>query len=102
MTEKSERVWEEGSWTQLAKDILEELHQFPEDSKIIIVLRHSHRKHSGDAEKLSKLALTPLGHEIAYFFGKSLPNDRPIRLYHSVVNRCVETAENIRSFGITL
>lgn len=95
MTEKSEKIWQEGNWTQLAKDILEGLSHFPDDSKIIIVLRHSHRKHSGDAEKLSQLALTPLGHEIAYIFGKSLPNNRPIRLYHSIVHRCVETAENI-------
>ena len=97
MTEKYEKIWQNGNWTQLAKDILESLNHFPKDSKIIIILRHSHRKHSGDAEKLSQLALTPLGHEIANLFGKALPKDRPIRLYHSVVTRCIETAQKILS-----
>jgi hypothetical protein len=39
--------------------------------------------------------LTPQGHQIARIFGQKLPISRSIRLFHSVVERCKETAEDI-------
>jgi len=46
-------------------------------------------------EKAQKVRLTPLGHEIAKKFGESLPSNRPINIFHSIIWRCEETAINI-------
>ena len=90
-----ERIWKEDDWTKTARDITRAIENFPKDSKIILVLRHSHRNEPTGSQKLFKLRLTPLGHDIAKKFGEELPIDRPIRLFHSIVWRCQETAEDI-------
>ena len=92
-----EKTWQDRKWTRQARAIVNGLKEFPEDSRITLVLRHSHRKTSTHAEKLSRLRLTPQGHGIAKIFGKFLPRERPVRIYHSIVERCVETAENVLS-----
>ena len=90
-----EKIWNQGEWTRMARDMTRAIQDFPKDSKIIMILRHSHRNEPTGSEKLYKLKLTPLGHEIAKKFGEELPKNRPIQLYHSVVWRCQETAEDI-------
>ncbi|MFW9941219.1 MAG: hypothetical protein ACFFFT_09270 [Candidatus Thorarchaeota archaeon] len=92
-----EKIWQEEDWTTDARTIIENLNKFPEDSKIILVLRHSHRNEPELNEKVQKLRLTPIGHAIAKKFGESLPKSRPIRLFHSIIWRCEETAENIHN-----
>ena len=90
-----EKIWNEGDWTKTARTITHAIQKFPKDSKIILILRHSHRNEPNGSEKLYKLRLTPLGHEIAKKFGEELPLNRPIRVFHSIVWRCQETAEDI-------
>ena len=92
-----EKIWKEENWTADARAIIKNLNKFPEDSKIILVLRHSHRNEPQFMEKVHKLRLTPKGHAIAKKFGENLPISRPIRLFHSVIWRCEETAENIHN-----
>ncbi|MHA1271806.1 MAG: histidine phosphatase family protein [Promethearchaeota archaeon] len=92
---KFEKIWKNGKWTEQARDLIEGLKKFPENAKIVLILRHSHRKTSVDPHKLSSLKLTPQGHEIAKIFGKNLPKNRKVRLFHSIVERCKETAEGI-------
>ena len=92
-----EKIWKEENWTAHARTIIENLNKFPEESKIILVLRHSHRNEPQIMEKVHKLRLTPQGHAIAKKFGESLPNNRPIRIFHSIIWRCEETAENIHN-----
>ena len=92
-----EKIWKESKWTTQARRIIDELKKFPENSKIILILRHSQRDEPQNFEGLLKLRLTPEGHAIARKFGQKLPKDRPIRLYHSIVWRCQETAEDILS-----
>lgn len=103
MKEKYHKIWADARWTKQARNLIAGLNGFPEDSKLIMVLRHSHRNSSTDAEKLSRLKLTKQGHEIARIFGTKLPTNRPIRLFHSLVERCKETAEGVlegfRSIG---
>jgi broad specificity phosphatase PhoE len=43
------------------------------------------------------MELTTLGRSIARLFGTKLPKNRIIRLFHSPVNRCKETAEEIHA-----
>ncbi|MHA1192604.1 MAG: hypothetical protein ACTSP9_09955 [Promethearchaeota archaeon] len=90
-----EDLWKNSSWTLKARELLKATNEFPENSKIILVLRHSHRNEPKGEEKLHKLKLTDLGHAMAKKFGEGLPKDRTIRLFHSIVWRCQETAEDI-------
>jgi len=88
-----ENIWENPNYTAQARQILSAIQNFPETSKIILVVRHSHVK----PKKLKDLEykLTEIGREIARRFGERLPTDRPIRLFHSRLHRCQETAEKI-------
>jgi len=88
-------IWENADWTVQARNITEAIDRFPVDSKIILVLRHSHRNNPTENEKIVDLKLTPQGHHIAKIFGQKLPCSRTVRLFHSIVERCKETAENI-------
>lgn len=92
-----DKIWKESDWPKEARQIINGLKIFPEDSKIILILRHSQRDEPQELEKLLTLRLTPEGHAIARKFGEKLPINRTIRLFHSVVWRCQETAENILS-----
>jgi len=91
----SEDIWKNADWTVQARNIVEAVKDFPESAKIIIILRHSHRNNPTKFEKMHEVKLTPQGHQIANLFGQKLPPSRTIRLYHSVVERCQETAEEI-------
>ena len=75
-----EETWRNDDWTEQARQIITGLKEFPESSKIILILRHSHRNEPKETDKLYKLRLTHLGHEIAKKFGEHLPKNRPIRL----------------------
>jgi broad specificity phosphatase PhoE len=91
----TEKIWKESEWTNEARKIIDGLKKFPENSKIILILRHSHRNEPTALEKAQKLRLTPQGHTIAKKFGESLPINRPINIFHSIIWRCEETAQNI-------
>lgn len=92
-----EEIWDKADWVTESRDILNNLNKFPQDSKVILVLRHSHRNEPKRLEEVNKLRLTPQGHAIAQKFGESLPKTRSIRLFHSIIWRCEETAENIHN-----
>jgi hypothetical protein len=90
-----EKIWEQADWVRQARNIIENLDKFPEESRVILILRHSHRNEPKISENVNKLRLTPQGHAIARLFGEKLPKNRKIRLFHSIIWRCEETAENI-------
>ncbi len=87
--------WNKADWTKRAYKLLEGVKQFPKDKKIIMVIRHSHRFDSEDIRNHMHDKLTPIGHKYAKDFGKHLPEDRSLRIYHSIIERCKETADNI-------
>ncbi len=60
-----------------------------------LVVRHSIRDEILDTREPISQLLTPEGKELAIDFGSKLCTDRPIRLFHSIVERCKETAECI-------
>jgi len=93
----ADKIWEEADWVVHARNIIENIDKFPDDSRLILVLRHSHRNEPKPLENVNKLRLTPQGHAVAKKFGESLPKNRPIRLFHSIIWRCEETAENIHN-----
>ena len=57
-----------------------------------IVLRHSIREEIKDATQSQHQLLTDEGKELAVDFGSKLPITKKIRLFHSHVKRCEETA----------
>lgn len=101
----TEKIWKEGEWTSEARQIIDGLKKFPDNSKIILILRHSHRNESKTLEKAQKERLSPQGHLIAKKFGENLPRSRSIKIFYSIIWRCEETANNIhegfKKFGGT-
>lgn len=91
-----ENVWKKAEWTLEARQIIAGIKNFPENSKILLILRHSYRKKLNRVDELLNLGITSQGYEVAKKLGTNLPKARPIRLYHSVVPRCRETAEAIK------
>ncbi len=100
MSEKlNNNIWEENPSMKQARNTIEGLDKFPAHSKIIIIMRHSQRFEPKLVDendlKGANMELTPLGQELAKFFGESLPITRPVRLFHSPSNRCKVTAKKI-------
>ena len=91
----TEKIWKEGEWTNEARQIIDGLKKIPNNSKIILILRHSHRNPQTTLEKGQKTRLTPQGHTIAKKFGENLPSNRSIKIFYSIIWRCEETAKNI-------
>ncbi|MFW9821780.1 MAG: histidine phosphatase family protein [Candidatus Thorarchaeota archaeon] len=91
----TQKIWEQADWVSHSKNIIDNLDKFPLDSRLILILRHSHRNEPKPLENVNKLRLTPQGHAIAKKFGELLPKNRPIRIFHSIIWRCEETAEDI-------
>lgn len=91
----TEKIWKDGEWTNEARQIIDGLKNFPDNSKIILILRHSHRNDSPTMEKSHKERLSPQGHTIAKKFGENLPRSRSIKIFYSHIWRCEETANNI-------
>lgn len=63
--------------------------------RIMVLLRHSTREEivGLTVEDAMRAPLTDNGRKLALDVGRQLPTDRPLRLYHSEVLRCVDTAE---------
>jgi hypothetical protein len=91
----TEKIWNEDEWTEDARQIIDGLKEFPDNSKIILILRHSHRNDPPALEGSQKVRLTLQGHAIAKKFGENLPSIRPINLFYSIIWRCEETAINL-------
>jgi len=92
-----EEIWNKGAWTEQARNIINSLKNSSFDSKTILILRHSQRYEPKLTEKNPNMELTSQGRSIARLFGSKLPLNKPIRLFHSPVNRCKETAEEIHA-----
>ncbi len=94
--ENGKETWEKEEWASEARQLVEKLKNFPDSSKIIVILRHSLRNELTNAHEMVNLGITPLGYEVAKIFGKNIAKQRPIRLFHSIVARCKETALAIK------
>ncbi|MFW9772415.1 MAG: histidine phosphatase family protein [Candidatus Thorarchaeota archaeon] len=92
---KDELLWETGSWTLQVRQLIKNLPKFSVKSKLILILRHSERLEPKEIGDGIELHLTEIGHKIANIFGQKLPKKRHVRIYHSIVARCKETAVDI-------
>lgn len=89
------RLWEESEWCSEAREIIQFIQNLPKDADMILILRHSERYTSDNLRELHKLLLTSQGHDIAKVFGSKIPIDKKMIVYHSIVLRCLETAQDI-------
>ncbi|MFW9821779.1 MAG: histidine phosphatase family protein [Candidatus Thorarchaeota archaeon] len=91
------KVWKEELWTEEARNIIKFLENSEFEPKCILILRHSQRFEPSFDDNHQFMELTPQGRFIARLFGTKLPKNRIIRLFHSPVNRCKETADQIHA-----
>jgi len=90
-------IWNNAVWTEEPRYIIKNLNNSSFDSNLILILRHSQRFEPELSDENQNMELTPEGRSIARLFGMKLPKNRIIRLFHSPVNRCKETAEQIHA-----
>lgn len=62
---------------------------------IAILIRHSIRYPAVNCDA-TKSHLTPEGKKLAFWYGTKLPKDRKIKIFHSPVKRCKQTAKYIK------
>ncbi len=86
------------SWGKNAIQLLNTLnnHDLLEDAPTILMLRHSEREEPNILEEIFKAPLTERGHKAAFEFGMNLPKNFEYRFFHSPVERCKNTALEIR------
>jgi len=60
-----------------------------------LFLRHAERYELTDYRTSFAVELTPNGKQMAERFGNQLPVNKPVRLFHSPLKRCRQTAEGI-------
>lgn len=60
-----------------------------------LVVRHATREAIKDVKQSIYQLLTPEGKAMAYAFGTKLSANKPIRIYHSFIERCKQTADCI-------
>ena len=94
---EGEEVWSNGVWTEQARNLIKNLKDSSFDSKTILIIRHSQRFEPKFTDENQYMELTPQGRTIAKLFGTKLPKRKTVRLFHSPVNRCKETAEEIHT-----
>ena len=90
-------IWNNAVWTEEPRNIIKNIKNPSFDSKAILMLRHSQRYEPKLTDVNQIMELTSQGRSIARLFGTKLPKNRKIRLFHSPVNRCKETAEQIHA-----
>lgn len=71
------------------------LQELPADGSAAVFIRHAERYPIIDVTSHAQVLLTPQGEADAVVTGSLLPPDRCVRLWHSRVRRCKQTAERI-------
>ncbi|MHA1720400.1 MAG: histidine phosphatase family protein [Promethearchaeota archaeon] len=86
------------SWGKGALSLLAKLKNGNLIKKVptILMLRHSEREEPEILEEIFNAPLTERGRKAAYEFGNNLPRKYNYHFFHSPVERCKNTAEEIR------
>ena len=92
---KADLHWTNEEWLASAKSNLKWLNERASSERKMMFLRHSHREVISDHSAQLSTELTDLGKRMSYELGLRLPLGHPVRIFHSFVTRCFQTAENI-------
>jgi broad specificity phosphatase PhoE len=84
------------TWGKPAIQLLANCNKLTQGVPAQMVLRHSERISIEKQSEISSACLTETGKEAARAFGIGLPKNRIIRVFHSPVTRCRDTAAYIR------
>ena len=87
--------WSSLDWVKNARDMVEWVNSKPRNSKIMLIVRHSHRDEIADHSVQLSTELTDMGKQMSYEMGKKLPTERPVHFFFSFVSRCYQTAEEM-------
>lgn len=89
----------------LGNELLESIHSLPSGGAAAAVLRHAPRFPIADPSQPTLAEITPAGATAAEDFGARIRGFAGVRIFHSPVKRCAQTAEHIargvRSAGLT-
>ncbi len=75
--------------------VLDDIRNFPPDKKAILIIRHAERYTIDEIENVHLPLLTEKGKRDSFQFGRDLSKIGEVRLFHSPVMRCQETAVEI-------
>ena len=87
--------WDSEEWLDSAKGTVKWANNTSRNSRVMLLVRHSHREPITDHMAQLSTELTPLGCRMSEEMGRRLPFDRRINLFFSFVSRCVQTAQEI-------
>ncbi|MFW9931066.1 MAG: histidine phosphatase family protein [Candidatus Thorarchaeota archaeon] len=90
-----DQVWLREEWLESARKLAKWASLTPSDSRVLLLVRHSHRETIEDHTAQLSTELTSLGCQMSTEFGRRIPSDRITRLFFSFVSRCFQTAEEI-------
>ena len=88
-------IWNTAEWVEQARLLISGFDNSPLVSSTGLILRHSKRNEPSLWDVDQNMELTKEGKEIARVFGTKLPISRKLIVFHSGVNRCRETADQI-------
>ena len=86
------------TWGKPVIQLLSNCEKLGQNLPAQMILRHSERISIEKQSEISKASLTETGREAAKAFGRCLPKGRVVRVFHSPVTRCRDTATSIQ-FG---
>ena len=90
----SEHEWETVDWLREARQLVDWVNG-QAGNRVMLMIRHSHRLVNRGFQASLTAELTPLGHEASVEFGRRLPTDRPVSIFHGPHIRTEQTAERI-------
>jgi len=83
------------TWGKAALNLLSHSGDLIPNSPAVLILRHSEREEPDKFKDILEAKLTLRGQQAAFEFGRSLPSNRKYIIYHSPIERCQVTAEQI-------
>jgi broad specificity phosphatase PhoE len=87
-------------WGRAALNLLSRGSELIPNSPAALIIRHSERDEPDQFKDILKAKLTLRGQQAAFEFGRNLPANKKYVIYHSPIERCQVTAEQIHE-GIT-
>lgn len=87
--------WDTQDWLVDARNLTAWSNSIAEKGPLMLLVRHSHRVAIRSLNEMSQTGITSLGEAMAGEFGRRLPTSRSVRIFHSPIPRCKQTAEEI-------
>ncbi|MHA2141904.1 MAG: histidine phosphatase family protein [Candidatus Thorarchaeota archaeon] len=89
--------WDTHDWLVDARNLTNWSNSIEGQDPFMLLVRHSHRESISTLKEMSETGITTLGEAMAREFGRRLPTNRSVRILHSPIPRCKQTAEEIAS-----